>query len=152
MTESQIKSVALFFYFTLLDEEFAEKATRLTIESCQKVFKKNPPAEEEMMIFIVKKMNSIFERIRSEQLLIKPVLNRKPSHFFLPEISFGAWRQFHKEATVEELVAVVCSQILNLNDTTISKGLDITVGSVRYRVGIGLRQLGKLITLGEIIA
>ncbi len=152
MTETQIKSVALFFYLTLLDEELAEKACELTIQKCRSRLKKNTLSESESTSIVIHLISSIFEKMKSDHILNKASLNSKSNYILTNGISLGAWRQFHKESTSEELVAVVLSQILEFDEATIAGGLGLTIGSVRYRVGRGLRQLGHLITLGERIA
>ncbi len=152
MTESQIKSVALFFYFTLLDDDLAESASRIVIAKCRAKFKNNKLTENEQLVILVHQLFAVFEKTRTENILNKASLSQKANYLMPQGISFGAWRQFHKESSVEDLVSVVLSQILCLEDATIALGLGVTTGSVRYRVGRGLRQLGHLITLGEIIA
>lgn len=151
MTETQIKSVALFFYFTLLDEDLAEKAGHETIEICRKKFKKDNLSEGEQLAILIYQMHLKYGHLRSTHVLNRASLSKR-THYLTPAgISFGAWRQFHKEASPEDLVSVVLSQILGFEDGAIAIGLGVTVGSVRYRVGRGLRQLGHLITMGESI-
>ncbi|MCB0419624.1 MAG: hypothetical protein KDD61_01420, partial [Bdellovibrionales bacterium] len=65
--------------------------------------------------------------------------------FQLPDgVDLGAWRQFAKDADREELLAVIWSKILKLSDEVIAAGIHVTPGTVRHRVGRGLRLLGEL--------
>ncbi len=64
--------------------------------------------------------------------------------WLLPDLDLSAWKQFQKESGENELLAVIWSKLLCFSDAAISEGLGVTGGTVRYRVGNGLRALGAL--------
>lgn len=152
MLESQINSVALFFYFTLLDEDLADRFTRTAIGKIRDQIEKRDKKQESVDEVVVYQCSKLFEKARRENVLNTAHLSQKAKYILPTGLSFGAWRQFHKEASIEDLEALVWSRILGFQDAVIAQGLGVTVGTVRYRVGRGLRQLGHLITLGELIA
>ncbi len=59
-----------------------------------------------------------------------------------PDVDIGSWREFLAESDGEVVEAVVFSKILNFKDQPISQGLGITIGTLRYRLGNGIRLLG----------
>ncbi len=58
------------------------------------------------------------------------------------ELDLSAWATFLNSAHAEEAEAVLLSQILGFSEAEIAQGLDVSEGTVRYRVGRGLRHLG----------
>jgi len=61
------------------------------------------------------------------------------------DIEIASWVTFMNTAEAEEIEAVLLSRVLEFTDIEISEGLQITEGTVRYRVGRGLRHLGGYI-------
>jgi DNA-directed RNA polymerase specialized sigma24 family protein len=53
-----------------------------------------------------------------------------------------AWNNFLNNGEPSEVEAVLLSRILTFSDDEIAIGLGVTRGTVRYRVGRGLRHLG----------
>ena len=63
--------------------------------------------------------------------------------FILPQdFDIGAWVSYMNAADPDEVEALLLSRILAFTDDEIAKGLGVTAGTVRYRVGRGLRHLG----------
>ena len=157
MTEAQIKSVALFFFFTLLDEDLAERAARLTIENFRVQIKKKSKngtkgLATDPVVVLIRESRLVFEKISKSENLNRAAINQKAKFLLPPGVSYGAWRQFHKEAPREDLIAIIWSRIVGFDDVKVAQGLGASEGTIRYRVGRGLRQLGHLLTLGEFIA
>lgn len=151
MTETQINSVALFFYFTLLDEELADRISREAIKKIRDQFEKRENSKAFAEAIVIHQCTKLFEKARKEHVLNTAHLSQKAKYILPTGLSFGAWRQFHKESSIEDLESLVWSRVLGFSDEVIAQGLGVTVGTVRYRVGRSLRQLGHLITLGELI-
>lgn len=153
MTAAQIKSVALFFYFALLDEEMAEKSARQIIEKARQRLKGMRENESiDSLIVIIHETNQLWLKIQDFRHQAKISTHSKSNFLLPPGTSFGAWRQFHKEASAEDLAAVIWSKVVGAEESKIAQGLGLSEGTVRYRVGKGLRQLGRLIMLGERLA
>jgi len=55
------------------------------------------------------------------------------------------WASFQSAVDTSESEAVLLSKILHFTDEEIADGMGITVGTVRYRVGRGLRRLGGFV-------
>jgi hypothetical protein len=61
-------------------------------------------------------------------------------------IKMEPWRQFVKDTDPQIYLAVIWSHLLQFNDKDISDGLGVSEGSVRYRVGQGLKILGQIVS------
>ena len=59
--------------------------------------------------------------------------------------SLAGWRDFKKQSTDEEFLTVLWSTVLKVPEEKIARGLNISVGTVRYRLGKGLKKLGDLL-------
>jgi hypothetical protein len=153
MTAAQIKSVALFYYFALLDEDQAERATQATVDKCRSRLKvKKEKGATDPIIILINEVNEYWLSHQDDRNHSRAVFNQKSKYILPPGISFGAWKQFHKESAQEDLIAIIWSRIIGVEEGKIAQGLGLTTGTVKYRIGKGLRQLGHLITLGEVIA
>lgn len=58
------------------------------------------------------------------------------------DFKMEAWSNFIANGEPSEVEAVLLSRILDFTDEEIAGGLGVTRGTVRYRVGRGLRHLG----------
>ena len=71
------------------------------------------------------------------------VANAKEAGFILPpELDINVWMSFVGQGEPTEVEAVLLSKILGFSDEDIAEGLGVTAGTVRYRIGRGLRHLG----------
>ncbi|NJL25208.1 MAG: hypothetical protein HC902_08535 [Calothrix sp. SM1_5_4] len=66
--------------------------------------------------------------------------------FLYPKsFDLSLWISFQSSGEPSEVEAVLLSKVLGFSDDEIAAGLNITPGTVRYRVGRGLRHLGAYI-------
>lgn len=142
MIQVDSKSIALFFFFALLDESRAVELSTQAIQNCRDRLSKNPELKPTVALVastaqIWKKHSGNFTRGRH---------NYSPeSGWLLPEgLDMGPWKEFQKTAQEDEFLALIWSRILNLSDEDISLGLGISIGTLRYRTGRALRKLGSL--------
>jgi DNA-directed RNA polymerase specialized sigma24 family protein len=54
----------------------------------------------------------------------------------------GSWMKFQKSASDEELIVITFVKILGFSEKDISTALNVSAGTVRYRVGKAVRQIG----------
>lgn len=63
--------------------------------------------------------------------------------FLIPvDFDLGIWSSFITSAHPEESEAVLLSRVLGFSDAEIATGIGVSEGTIRYRVGRGLRHLG----------
>ncbi|NQZ00037.1 MAG: hypothetical protein HRT45_05130 [Bdellovibrionales bacterium] len=154
MTEGfQRHQVALFFYFALQDEKLA---TQATVKALQKIRKRFESAEqgdtpkpastdlnqEAVLVAVTQKIwNNFRSSIRSTQSAVTI-----EGGWLVPEgVHLGPWREFRKESAEDEFLILLWSKVLKFSDQGIANGLNVSTGTVRYRVGSALRVLGRMV-------
>lgn len=147
MNERQVQSVILFFYLSLLQEPLAIRASAKSISQIKKRIqkKKNSPPPTESLI--VQVTQEYWKKLTRRHFLSKffHISRAAFSPLISHKININAWKQFCKQSPPENVLAVIWSRILGFKDENIATGLGLSVGTVRYRVSHGLRELGPLI-------
>jgi hypothetical protein len=137
MTDDQVRRIALFFLFTLMDERVAMHAAQKAVAHLKAT--SGPNAEGATVIQTLRRLHDQHRKLlpRSRPVQI-PV-----GTLTLPDgADFAPWIKFQKEGSDQEIVAVVLSKILSYADEDIADGLGVSLGTARYRIGKGVRQLG----------
>lgn len=138
MESSVIETVAKYFYFTSLNEQLTFAASFRVLNE----LKANGWIEDGHRGRWV----ALLTKWRAKMRKISP---RDWAHYpeergFVPPENFNtaAWSNFISNGDPSEVEAVLLSRILGFTDAEMAGGLGVTVGTVRYRVGRGLRHLG----------
>jgi hypothetical protein len=142
MTEISAESIALFFFFALLDDKKAIEASAQALALCRDKKQRNPDMKTD--VALVSSTKFIWDRFKNRVARGRPNTSVE-SGWLIPEgADLGPWREFQKTASEDELLTVIWSKILKINDVEISEGLGITQGTIRYRLGRALRKLGTM--------
>lgn len=147
MSENDIKSMILFFFFAFLDEGKAIEASAEAIEKYRRYISKNPNARTSVVLILATKQ--IWQKNRGRIVRGHPNFHSESGWQFAKSVSMGPWKEFQKSALDEELLSLIWSQILKISDQDISSGLGISEGTLRYRRGRALRKLGALINTSQ---
>lgn len=140
--DAQIRALAVFFYFAFQDERLAELATVKSVIAIKAKGSGDAADPTDVQTAIVattfKVWNEYKKKIRSTQSSVS-----QTGGWILPHnVDLGPWQQFRKEAPDEEFLVMIWSTISRFSDEAISRGLGITIGTVRHRVARGLKRLG----------
>lgn len=143
MTESSVRSLALFFYFAFLDDQKAQEAASEALVFSHTLRSRNSKLSPDAIV--VAATLKIFSKYKTK--VQRGILNTSnESGWLLPEgLNIGPWLEFQKTASEDEVLAVIWSKILNISDADISMGMGITEGTVRYRLARSLRKLGTMV-------
>jgi len=142
MTEADVQSIALFFYFAFLDDKKAVEASSQALVLCRDKKTRNP--EMKNNVAVVAATKAVWSRYKARVIRGRPNTSVE-SGWLTPEgLDLGSWREFQKMASEDELLTVIWSKILKIDDLDISEGLGITQGTIRYRLGRALRKLGSM--------
>lgn len=138
VTDQQVRNIALFFFFTFLDEKVA-------FEAAHKVVSALKAARLTDDAIVISAMRKYFEQYkksiaRNRNLPEFGLMVELPKNF-----DFALWRKFQKSSPENEIVALVLSKILNYSDEDVASGLNISLGTARYRIGKGVRNLGEVV-------
>jgi hypothetical protein len=159
ITDEQARRIALFFLFSLVDEKVALQAAHKAAAQVKALSTpkpgsgptppdNSPQASNAAIIAILRKG---FDQHRKLLPRNRPMIE-PDSSWVLPThagkasdlkyIDIQGWFRFQKDSSYTEIVAVVLAKILGFDEYDIAEGLNISIGTVRYRIGKGVRQLG----------
>lgn len=128
--------VAKYFYFTCLDEQVSFSAS---LKALSELKANGWLSDHSRWIQTLSKWKPKLKQMRGRAW---PDFSTQRGFAFDPGFDMGAWSNFVNTGEPSEIEAVLFSQILGFRDGEIAMGLGVTVGTVRYRVGRGLRHLG----------
>ncbi len=144
LSEAQIRSVALFYFYVLLDENQALDWTLKSLRQCLKSLGSESESDSRATSLIVHHTHLGWKKIIQNKATLSASIVHEAAFVIPPSLDLGVWKQFRKDADGEEFLAVIWSKILGFSDQEIATGLGVSLGTVRYRVGRGLRHLGSL--------
>ena len=128
-----IDTVAKYFYYSCLDEQVSFSASLKTLSEIRA---NGWMKDRSRWVQVLSKWKPRLKQMRGKSFGPNPGIE------FESEFDLTAWSNFMTTAEPTEVEAVLLSKILGFRDGEIAQGLGITVGTVRYRVGRGLRHLG----------
>lgn len=143
MKESDVRAVALFFFFAFLDDKKAVEASTHAIAICREKKKRNPEVSNN--VAVVAATQTVWNRYKAKMVRGRPNATVESGWLVPSDIDLGPWRDFQKNSAQDELLTVIWSKILKYSDQEISEGLGITQGTIRYRLGRSLRKLGSMV-------
>lgn len=149
INEAQLRSIALFFYFAFQDEKLAEQASAKTIARIQRRQKEQEFQESDIDPIIVSISQKIWKTYKKNIRTTQSSVSVEGGWLLEKDIDLGPWQQFRKESVEDEFLVLIWSKILKFTDESISKGLGVTTGTVRHRVGRALKQLGSMVGEGD---
>jgi hypothetical protein len=124
MTENDVKSIALFFYFALLDDQKAVEAASQALALGRARKQRNP--ELKNTVAIVAATKAVWDKFKSRVARGRPNTTIESGWLIPDGVDLGPWREFQKSASEDELLTVIWSKILKIEDDDISEGLGIT--------------------------
>lgn len=142
-TSEAYHKMVLYFYLATLNEkqstENAIKASKL-FQIRQKEEKNKFDAE----IAVVQICTSIFgetftENKEKQFAIMNASVLSWPDH-----LDLTPWREFQKRSSVQERLTVLWVNVLEIEVTKLATALNLTEGTIRYRLGKGLSLLGQL--------
>lgn len=142
MGETEVKSIALFFFFAFLDDRRALEASTHAISICSAKKSKNPQFNNKVLI--VMSTFSIWTKHCLKISRGNPNISTEAGWMIPADLDLGPWREFQKSATQDELLAIIWSKILEIPEKDIAQGLGVSEGTVRYRLGRAFRKLGSM--------
>jgi DNA-binding CsgD family transcriptional regulator len=142
MNESEIRAISLFFYFSLLDDRKAIEAATETVHILGD--KKNLKDSKNNTAELVAACMKIWKKNETRILRGRPNTSVQSGWQLQQDVDLGPWREFQKNATQDELLTLIWSKIIEINDEDLALGLKISQGTVRYRLGRALRKLGSM--------
>lgn len=142
MESAEIRSLVLFFFFAFLDEKLALECAGETYAKLNHQMKKHPHQNRQETLWSLTYQMFLRTNKKIKKSFQPNTVRTDLSETIQGPIGLGAWREFQKAIDSEELVVVIYRQILNLTDQQVAACMNITEGTVRYRLGKALPRLG----------
>lgn len=143
MNEGDVKALALFSYFAYLDDSRASDAASKALVFASERIRKNKSGASsgEAIVYATHK---VWQELQGHLLRGHPTAAGQKIWQLPKGLDLGPWKEFQKNATEDELLVVIWSQILGINDEDIAQALGVTEGTIRYRMARALRKLGAM--------
>ncbi len=75
----------------------------------------------------------------------QPLTTPTESWLLPPELDISIWTRYQKDAADEDIMALLFSLVFGVSDQELADGFQTSVGTIRYRLGKGVRQLGLVV-------
>ena len=136
------EAVAKYFYFSCLDEQLSFAASLKVLAELNS-HNRLDAEHRSHWIRTMHKWRPKLQRLRGKVGRVPAAVK---AGFQPPEgFDLSIWISFVTATETSEVEALLLSRILLFSDEEIAEGLGVTTGTVRYRVGRGLRHLGGFI-------
>ncbi len=146
MKREQARAIGLFFLLGLMEERVALSAASHAIAQLKAEFselsRKDREREAVSVEAVIKVCRASWKTYRKliprNQATVAPV-----DAWTVPaNIDLAVWARYQKDAPDEDIMAVLFSLVLGMSDKDLAEGFQTSVGTIRYRLGKGVRQLG----------
>ena len=141
MSELLTHKFAMFFFWAFLDDKKAIENASSAFE----IYKKRIQNNNYQNVECISAIHKIWIKNSSGYVRSKSRINASAGWKFKKQIDFSPWSIFLKTASPDEIEVVILAQILKFNTEDIAKALQLSEGSIRYRIGKSLRKLGASI-------
>ncbi|MEK6772582.1 MAG: hypothetical protein AABY64_01465 [Bdellovibrionota bacterium] len=143
MDELAVRDIALFFFFCLLDEEKAYDFSSRAVDEFYELKRKHPT--EKVQILVVRATYKIWKKLKSKIQRGRPQITKQMGWTWPHDINFGPWMEYQKNAIHDEFIVSIWALFLKYSDDEIANGLEMTPGTIRYRLGHALKKLGTYV-------
>lgn len=143
MNRDQVREVGLFFLLGFMDEKVALAAAsrcvariKVSHESSSSSF---PTVE------LIRICRESWKTFRKQIPRNQPLSTPSDSWILPSDLDISIWTRYQKDAADEDVMALLFSLVLGVSDQDLADGFQTSVGTIRYRLGKGVRQLGLVV-------
>ncbi len=145
MDQELLRKVGLFFFFCILDEK---KATQFAAEAVSQLYHKIQSEDLPSEVLLIRVCYQIWKK-KNIRVAAGTVFSTVFAGIsFQDGLDLNPWREFQKKAQDDELMSVIFVKILKIELPKVAFALGISEGTLRYRLGRGLRKLGSMNQVG----
>jgi hypothetical protein len=146
LADEDILIIARFFYLSVQGEGLAYRLCYETVNKLNKTITHNTKLNDKQ-ILIVSACNKKWLKLNKKNNQYSPLMR---SRWVLPDnLNTSVWRQFQKNVEPDWLIIFIFNHVLNFELTNISEGLNVSVGTIKYRSNKALRVLSYYNSFGE---
>lgn len=150
VTESQVRRIALFFLFALLDTKAScEAAFRVVAQlKASGARGQTGVSDVDLIRLLIKTQKSARHQLRQQTRAkgAESTSSTVGAEAWVPPsgLSLAPWQKFQREADELEVISVLLSNILGFGEDVVAKAMGVSLGTARYRLGRGVRHLGQI--------
>ncbi len=135
------QSIALFFFFTFMDERIALVSAGKAIKTFRKNFAKHP--EIPAQITLIRSVIKIWEAEKDNFSKGRQATAFSKEWNIPKGFDLNPWKEFQKNSTDEELISLVLVKILKFKASEVALAVNLSEGTVNFRLAKALIRLGK---------
>jgi DNA-directed RNA polymerase specialized sigma24 family protein len=144
ISDELVRRTALFFLFSLMDEKAALLAAQRAVATAKAQQALGAENQSFPRVALIRILRKTFEQQRKQQPRNQPTTPPSEAWVLPSDLAdIKPWQKFQKDAADGEIMAVILSRVLGMTDHEIAEGLNISLGTARYRIGKGMRHLGS---------
>ncbi len=146
MKRDQARSIGLFFLLGFMEERVALLAATRAIAQLKAEFSEISRKDREQSLVpvdaLIRACHDAWKIHRKQ--IVRNQLNAPPETVWnIPSsIDLTTWARYQRDAPDEDVMTLLFSLVLGISDDELSEGFQTSVGTIRYRLGKGVRQLG----------
>jgi hypothetical protein len=151
MKREQAREIGLFFLLGFMEERVALSAASRAIAQLKAEFseisrkdREHQPVAVDAIIRVCRESWKIHRKqIPRNQANLPP--SKDSRTWIIPaNIDLGVWTRYQRDAPDEDIMTVLFSLVLGISDSDLAMGFQTSTGTIRYRLGKGVRQLGLI--------
>lgn len=143
MKRDQVREIGLFFLLGFMDEKVAIAAASRCVAKV-KVAQESSSLPFET-VELIKVCREAWKTFRKQIPRNQPLTTPTDSWVLPPALDISIWTRYQKDAADEDIMALLFSLVLGVPDQDLADGFQTSVGTIRYRLGKGVRQLGLVV-------
>lgn len=140
LSDDRVQRITIFFLFAIMDEKIALQAAHRAIAQLKTVGQGEPDDANTARV-----LSQTFNSHRKLLPRNRPATMPETAWRLPNGIDISIWSKFHRDASDAEVIALIMSKFLGLDVPAIAKGLSVSQGTVRYRIGKAIKHLGVVI-------
>ncbi|CAN5597541.1 hypothetical protein BH10BDE1_BH10BDE1_31680 [soil metagenome] len=146
MKREQARAIGLFFLLGLMEERVALSAAARAIAQLKADFSEISRKDREQNLVptdaIIKACHESWKVHRKQIPRNQPSVPPETAWKVPANIDLGTWARYQRDAPDEDVMTLLFSLVLGITDDELSEGFQTSVGTIRYRLGKAVRQLG----------
>lgn len=148
LNREQAREIGLFFLLGFMEERIALSAASRAIAQLKAEFSEISRKDREpgaVAIGAVIRVCRESWKVYRKQIPRNQASNPPENTWIIPEhVDLTTWARYQKDAPDEDIMTVLFSLVLGVRDEDLAEGFQTSMGTIRYRLGKGVRQLGLI--------
>lgn len=139
MTDSQINTIFLFFFFLTLDDK---KSFELAVLARNEFAKSNHLDGSESQIFLTRALIRVWQKNEKRISKSKSSKNMNQSVVFNQGVDFGPWQELRKKISSDKILVILLVDILKVSPQAVATSMEVPMGTLRTRLEEARLKLG----------